>query len=542
MDLDQISKARTTDKDKAKQEKEATERVLDLLAAAAGQSINENNAINWHPESIIPSVLSVREGESLPGVAKWLNSYIISQEAEMVFELPPTIKCRPGDGAVAVNDLLKHIWGMASKGLPQQTMFGTKPPTETSVQVGPNEYRSVPWDLIDFPKLEGEMFLGQKIDPTYGPLFHAWVKCPKKYKNQMDGFWKLLEQWLKENSIYKGKALRGVGKVDSQGNFDHPEFLEPYAVDPNKVAYNQEVFEGLRASVWGPIRTASLQRAAGLKLNRKTLLFGGYGGGKSLAGALTSRTAVNNGWTFIQAKTGEEDLGKVLKTAELYAPAVVMIEDIDTLIDNDPKEMSKLLEMFDGVSSKNKEVMVLMTSNHVEAMSKGMMRVGRIDSALEIGHPDTTSIRRLLKANFEVMEPYANDEDHGVYEAMSKQISATDLIMPTGTLLADDIDFEAIYEAMADYETAFIMGTFNLAKSNAIIRSESLQFKLTTEDFVIAANTLRSQHDTHRNAADRPTVETVGVAFSDLVRQAVRGELGGHRVDFQNQGELIAVE
>jgi ATP-dependent 26S proteasome regulatory subunit len=174
--------------------------------------------------------------------------------------------------------------------------------------------------------------------------------------------------------------------------------------------------------------------------------------------------------------------------------------------------MSKLLEQFDGVSAKNKEVMVLMTSNHVDSLSKGMTRVGRIDAAIEIGSLDREGIERLISSTFD------------------------------DNMLSGAIDFEAIYESMQGYEPAFIMGTFNLTKNNAIIRSGSLDFQLTTEDFVLAADTLRNQHDTHHAAADRPAVDTFGESFSTVVTGVVQRELQGHKVDFQNNGEIVSVE
>ena len=89
------------------------------------------------------------------------------------------------------------------------------------------------------------------------------------------------------------------------------------------------------------VKTADLQRSTGLKLNRKTLLYGPYGTGKSLAGGLTAKVAYENGWTFVQCKTGSDDLNLVLRMAELYAPAVVFIEDIDILIEEDPKKIQE---------------------------------------------------------------------------------------------------------------------------------------------------------------------------------------------------------
>ena len=118
-----------------------------------------------------------------------------------------------------------------------------------------------------------------------------------------------------------------------------------------------------------------------------------------------------------------------------------------------------------------------MNMNHSTAFP---YREARIDSAIEIGDLDRQGIERLIRAMFPI------------------------------TMLEDDIDFDAICEAMEGFEPAFIMGTFRRTKSNAIIRTESSNFKLATSDFVLAANGLRNQHDTHHNAfpyRDRENVQ-----------------------------------
>lgn len=488
-----------------KEDNRKKNQILDKLRELGGGRITEESGIAYHGGRQI----MLPEGMTLKSAAKLVTAQAKAMEENHTFS--KTFRFRPWDGAYALQETLRELFGVGGQGKAIHTMFGTNPPEYRNVEVAPGVEVRVPWGLIDFPILEAEIHTGATQDPTYGLLFQASITAPKKYEAQIEGLWIALQDFLEHRSIYKGKAIVGVGRLGRDG-FDYPTFIDPNATDPAKVAYRREVFDRLTSSVWGPIRTADLQRRAGLKLNRKTLLYGPYGTGKSLAGGLTARVATENGWTFIQCKTGEEDLGKVLKTAELYAPSVVFIEDIDTLIESDPKKMSELLEMFDGVSSKNKEVMVLMTSNHADSLSKGMTRVGRIDASIEIGDLDREGIQRLISATF---------DEH---------------------MLSDDIDFEAIYESMEGYEPAFIVGTFSLTKSNAINRTDSLDFKLSTRDFVLAAETLRNQHDTHTNAQDRPAVDVLGTVVGDVVAEKVTSALQSHKVDFQDEGVIVSVE
>ena len=148
-----------------------------------------------------------------------------------------------------------------------------------------------------------------------------------------------------------------------------------------------------------------------------------------------------------------------------------------------------------------------MNMNHSTAFP---YREARIDSAIEIGDLDRQGIERLIRAMFPI------------------------------TMLEDDIDFDAICEAMEGFEPAFIMGTFRRTKSNAIIRTESSNFKLATSDFVLAANGLRNQHDTHHNALDRPEVEAFSTALKREVSGAVKDLLTGDlTVDVHDTGDIL---
>lgn len=490
----------------AKEDRAKREEILNKLAELGGNRVTYESGIAYHDgrEIKLPNTMTLKTAAKLLTVQ--------AQAMEEEHEFSKTFPYRPWDGAYALQEVLKRVFGVGGQGKAQYDMFGTKyPPEFRNVEVAPGQEVRVPWGVLDFPLLEAEMKTGAELDPNRGALFRLSITAPKKYESQITGLFIAIEEWIKHNSIYKGKAIIGVGKLTKEG-FENPVFLNPYAIDPEKVAYAQDVFAQLTMAVWGPIRTADLQRSAGIKLNRKTLLYGPYGTGKSLAGGLTARVATENNWTFIQCKTGDDDLNMVLRMAELYAPAVVFIEDIDILIDTDPKKMAELLEQFDGVSSKNKEVAVLMTSNHVDSLSKGMTRAGRIDAAIEIGSLDKPGIERLISSMFE-----------------------------EGTL-DSDIDWESVYEAMADYEPAFIMNTFADTKKAAIIRTGSLNFTLTTEDFVAAANGLRNQHDTHSNAAERPSVDVASVVLGDLMEGAARKVLDNSMVDFRNDGRVLKVE
>src|SRR4029077_10561252 len=134
----------------------------------------------------------------------------------------------------------------------------------------------------------------------------------------------------------------------------------------------------------------------GEDIGNKVLLHGENGTGKTLAAAATAQHCLEHGWSFIQARW-DEDLRHVLRFAELLGtPCVVVIEDMEKLISQDPAKMDLLLEQFDGMRTKGREVLLLMTSNHVGELPKAMTRAGRINRMIYVSDLDKEGVERLI--------------------------------------------------------------------------------------------------------------------------------------------------
>jgi transitional endoplasmic reticulum ATPase len=467
-----------------------------LLVELGGKKITDQSGINYIAGTAIglptdPQTMSKAEA------AKILAAAAKNEEMEHAFSR--VFKYRPWDGANALQLALKKVFGTAGEGAMQMTMFGPKPPEKIQIEVGVGKEISVPWGNINFPLLDAVIQTGVTRDHQFGDLFRLQITAPKKHAAAIEGLFVAIEQELKENSIYRGKAFVGVEK---------PMFLDPYKVERKKVVYAEEVFTRLNNSIWGPIKTAALQEKEGLALNVKAVLHGPYGTGKSLALALTAQTATENGWTFIQCTTGKDNLTQVMQTAALYAPCVVGIEDIDVLATaGNEEDNSKLLELFDGIAVKNNKVMVVMTSNRAAEMHKGMLRAGRIDAAIEIGPLDQPGVERLIKVS-----------------------------IPEGKL-DTNIDWPRVHVAMEGYEPAFIKETFVSAQRAAIVRAESLHYRLTTEDFEAAALLLRPQHELHEGAKEKSDQLGIG----DLIERHIESTLQRHKVD-EDYGTILPIE
>lgn len=158
--------------------------------------------------------------------------------------------------------------------------------------------------------------------------------------------------------------------------------------------------------------------------------------------------------------------------ARKYQPALVFYEDIDQEATGARDgRLNQILNEMDGVLSKNNEVIVVMSSNNVQRVERGMLRPGRLDLVTEIGKWDGPAILKHLR--------------HAIRPDL-------------GMRLADDIEqhLPAIAAAAQDYPPAFIVEGVTKSKLYAISRNGH-QDVLTVngEDVRLALLELRPQYE-----------------------------------------------
>lgn len=408
------------------------------------------------------------------------------EEEENVVSIQRKYLYRPDDGAAAAAFVLKDRYGITI-GKETRTLFGSRPPVLKTIAVAHDKTIQAPWDLIEIPIIKGaEIRLTQIDDDDWGPVFFVAVETPKKHRKEVEALLDALAVHLEQNSIYRGKAVVGASRLD---------FMDVSKFDSTKICFSNHVNEMLDNALFGPMKNADAFVGDGIPLRRAILLHGPYGTGKSSIGLKTAQIAEANGWTFLMGKTGADSVKTVLQTAKLYQRCVVFVEDIDTqATTTDPQKIAQLLEAFDGITSKGTEIILVMTTNHVDRIHKGLMRPGRLDFMVEIGALDRDGMERLIRA---VVKP--------------------------GQLFPD-IDFDLVAKAMEGFEPAFVKATADRAKTWALNRtSGDPAYLLVTEDLVGAAESLREQlrllTEAHEGIA-QPALET---AFRQIIRDEVDG-------------------
>lgn len=409
----------------------------------------------------------------------------LEEEAETLTHFSQDFRYRPDDGAYAALQVIKAKWGMAL-GKVQQSFFGTIPAEKRTINIGVGQTMQVPWGLIEIPIFDGlELYLASFRDRDYGVIFRIHGQGPRKYQDEMQSFFDDVEQYLRDNSIYRGQAIVGS---------DDPEFLDLENFDASKIIFSDEVTATLNGTLFAPIRYTDAMRREGVSLKRALLLEGPYGTGKTSIGQMTAQVAVANGWTFISAKPGRDKVEDVLRTARLYQPAVVFVEDIDTEASTGEADaVTKLLEAFDGITSKGGELQVVMTTNHLDRIHKGMLRPGRLDAVVHIGSLDRNGIERLIR------------------------------VIVGDDKLDKECDFDAVAHAMDGFLPAFVKESITRAVTFAIDRlGGDRNYTISSDDLVSAANSLRPQLDALNGAGEgvrRPTLDT---AFTGIVKSAVK--------------------
>ncbi len=303
--------------------------LMDRLAELGGRGIKQEDVVFEGTRFVIPEKVSLSEA------VKFLGDRHLQEDKPTNFSR--VFPYRPWDGAHATQAALRKAFGvMGAKST--FGMFGQEHPPELhTINVGPGQQEQVPWGALTLPILPGAtIYLGSANHAEFGVLFSITVEAPRKYRHQIEGIFKLVEEELKVASIYKGKAIDGKSM---------PDFLDLKGVDPRQVIYSDEAIAQLDASVWSMLEHTDVMRRLGVPLKRSVLLEGPYGTGKTLAAYLTAQKAVANGWTFLMCRPGRDDFREVMQTARLYQPAVVFFEDVDTISGGDTEK--------DGVSLLN---------------------------------------------------------------------------------------------------------------------------------------------------------------------------------------------
>lgn len=432
---------------------------------------------------------SVPEKMPIPDVIKTLKR--IEESENQRYDVMEWVHGAPWDALVAIAKSMHQIYGVViAESI--QTFFGEIKPQLITINTGPdaNDNIQVAMGQMSLPNITAPVQIG--LHPT-GSYISGTVK--QKDRAALVEIAVLARQIMQTDSIYKGKAIQL--KVDDDGMLqlnEQPEFIQLNQVQESDMIHTAVTSLMIQTNIFGPLKYTESCRVHHIPLKRGILLEGRYGTGKSLTARVTAKVAIDNGWTFIMLDKAQ-GLGAAIEFARTYQPCVIFAEDIDRAADREDEDVNTLVNLLDGLSTKDMEMMVVLTTNFIDKIDTALLRPGRFDAVIRIQAPDPDTVIKLV-------HQYARD------------------------LLPPDIDLTA---PVHYFGKSFSLGTILDGQIPATIREVVERAKLTmlmedrlqltTEDLVISAIGMT---DHMALLEDKKDVKTPADLFYDALSAVIR--------------------
>jgi transitional endoplasmic reticulum ATPase len=227
----------------------------------------------------------------------------------------------------------------------------------------------------------------------------------------------------------------------------------------------------LREGIELPLREPDAFRRMGIRPAKGFLLFGPPGTGKTLMAKAVAREAEAN---FIATKSSdllskwygesEQQVSRLFARARQVAPAVVFIDEIDSLVParggglGEPavteRVVNTILSEMDGLEELQ-GVVVIGATNRPNLVDPALLRPGRFDELVYVPVPDRTSRRHILGIQTRSM-PLAPDVDLDALAERTERYTGADLsdLVRRAGLLALRANLHAGAVSAGDFDRA----------------------------------------------------------------------------------------
>ena len=294
----------------------------------------------------------------------------------------------------------------------------------------------------------------------------------------------------------------------------NPEAVEVIGEGTLGVTYEDigglhEEIKKIREMVELPLKHPEIFQRLGIEAPKGVLLHGPPGTGKTLlakavANESNSHFILINGPEIMSKYYGqsEENLRKKFEEAEKNAPAIIFIDEIDSLAPKreevkgevERRVVAQLLALMDGLKSRGK-VVVIAATNVPNILDPALRRPGRFDREIEIGVPDKKGRLTVLKIHTRNMP-------------LAKNIKLEDIAEITYGFVGADIAALAREAAMIVLRK--ILPDLKLKEEEPIPKNLLEKLMVTNKDFREALRVVRP------SAMREVLVETPNVKWSDV--------------------------
>jgi transitional endoplasmic reticulum ATPase len=203
-----------------------------------------------------------------------------------------------------------------------------------------------------------------------------------------------------------------------------------------------DVKQHLKEAVEWPIKTPELFTRLGIRAPKGILMYGPPGCGKTL---LARAVATESEANFISIKgpevfskwvgESEKAIREVFRKARMAAPAVIFLDEIDSLTprrgmgmsDSGVSErvISQLLTEMDGITTLH-DIVVIAATNRPDMVDSAVIRPGRFDRLIYVPEPDEKSRLQFFKLYTKGM-PLGKDVDLNQLALVTKYYSGADI-------------------------------------------------------------------------------------------------------------------
>jgi transitional endoplasmic reticulum ATPase len=315
-------------------------------------------------------------------------------------------------------------------------------------------------------KLSGQAVTGGQTVPfslSFGPMASSGQSVPLKIANtNPSGTVVITDSTNIEISETPAEQVSSAGEPSAEG-IPNVTYEDIGGLD--------DELDQVREMIELPMRHPELFQQLGIEPPKGVLLHGPPGTGKTLmakavANEIDAHFETISGPEIMSKYYGEseEQLREVFEEAEENAPAIIFIDELDSIAakreeaggDVERRVVAQLLSLMDGLEERGR-VTVIAATNRVDAIDPALRRGGRFDREIEIGVPDKEGRKEILQVHTRGMplsekidlDHYA-DNTHGFVgadlESLAREsaMNALRRIRPDLDLESEEIDAEIL--------------------------------------------------------------------------------------------------